>query len=120
MTELNRKVAECIADNLIVDIAPRCRVSYGTVKAGAGTLKRGAVLARDEDGKLDIIGKGGKAYGILTDTIEVGDEDKPVTVYISGKFNRNKISVAEGYEMTIEDEDRLRSFGIEFTAAMEY
>ena len=89
---------------------------------GTGDLARGTVLAKNAEGKLDVLGnaEGAKAYGILTDPVKGSEEETPVTVYISGKFNRNKISVAEGYTMTEDDLDTLRAYGIEFTAAMTY
>lgn len=89
-------------------------------------FKRGTLLAKSAtDGKVTIIGASdagtdAEAYGILTDDTVVGAEDVPITIYISGKFNANKIIVSEGYTITEKDKDTLRKYGIEFTAAMKY
>ncbi len=122
MIELNEKIACCELDDLIVDTYPPCRVGGGYLAADAGDLARGTVLAKNAEGKLEVLGKteGAKAYGILADPVKSGNGEIPVNVYISGKFNRNKISAAEGYTMTEDDIDTLRAYGIELTAAMKY
>lgn len=122
MIKLNEKIGQYEADNLIMDTCPPCRTGGGYLVPGTGDLARGTVLAKNSEGKLDVLGKtkGTKAYGILTDPVKGSNEETPVTVYIGGKFNRNKISVAEGYTMTEDDFDTLRAYGIEFTAAMKY
>lgn len=122
MIKLNEKIGQYEADNLIMGTCPPCRTGGGYLVPGTGDLARGTVLAKNAEGKLDVLGnaEGAKAYGILTDPVKGSEEETPVTVYISGKFNRNKISVAEGYTMTEDDLDTLRAYGIEFTAAMTY
>lgn len=122
MIELSQKVAVMEPDDLIADTQPPCRTGGATVKSGAGELKRGTVMAKGADGLLDILGKDpdAEAYGVLTDDINAADEDLPVTIYIGGKFNSNKITVADGYTITEKDKDTLRKYGIELTAALSY
>lgn len=143
MTEkLNQKIIEAHPDDLIIGNYPPKNIGSGTIKSGAGELKRGTLLSKDADGKLDIIGKsaasGGtqqdseqqsstttataapKPYGILCDDITVGDEDTVVAVYTGGKFNSNKIIVAAGYTITEDDKDTLRAYGIELAAALKF
>ncbi len=124
-TELLNKLGKVDADNLVAGTVPALRVGSALLRKNAGELKRGTVLAKSsKDGTLVMLGTTAasgetlEAYGILTDDIAVpADEDVHMTVYISGKFNSNKIIVAEGYTMTEADKDTLRKYGIEFVAA---
>lgn len=128
MTELSQKIAEMKPDDLIVGTQPPCRSGGAIVRKGAGKLKRGTLLAKSSvDAKLVVLGTEAaekeclEPYGVLCDDIEVGsEEDLPVTIYISGKFNVNKITVADGYEITENDKDTLRKYSIELTAALSY
>lgn len=122
MIELSKNIVVMEPDDLIVDTQPPCRTGGATVKKGAGELKRGTIMAKDTDGLLDILGKDAdaEAYGILTDDINATDEDLPTTIYIGGKFNSNKVTVADGYTITEKDKDALRKYGIELTAALSY
>lgn len=122
MIELNKKIAQYEPDDLIVGTYPPCRAGGGYLVANSGDLPRGTILAKNAEGKLEVLGKttGAKAYGILTDPVKNSEEETPVTVYISGKFNSNKVSAAEGYTITEDDLDTLRAYGIELTAAMKY
>ena len=124
-TELLKKLGNVEADNLVVGTVPALRVGSALLRKNSGELKRGTVLAKSSvDGTLVILGTQPatdetlEAYGILTDDISVpADEDVHMTIYISGKFNSNKIILAAGYTMTEADKDTLRKYGIEFTAA---
>lgn len=130
MTELSQKVCEMRPDDLVINTQPPCRIDGATVRKSTETqlLKRGSVMAKSSvDGKLVILGSNAatgetlEAYGILTDNIVVGtDEDVSTAIYISGKFNSNKITVEDGYTITEKDKDTLRKYGIEFTAALSY
>ena len=130
MTELSQKIGEMHPDDLVINTQPPCRIDGATVRknTAAQLLKRGSVMAKSSvDGKLVILGSTAatgetlEAYGILTDNIEVGtSEDVSTTIYISGKFNSNKITVADGYTITEKDKDTLRKYGIELTAALSY
>ena len=124
-TELLKKLGNVEADNLVVGTVPALRVGSALLRKNSGELKRGTVLAKSSvDGTLVILGTKAatdeklEAYGILTDDITVpANEDVHMTIYISGKFNSNKIILAAGYTMTEADKDTLRKYGIEFTAA---
>ncbi|MDE6727763.1 MAG: hypothetical protein K2J80_07465 [Oscillospiraceae bacterium] len=122
MAELSKTIAVMESDDLIVGTQPPCRAGGATVKKGAGELRRGTIMAKGSDGLLDVLGKDteAEAYGILTDDINAADEDLSTTIYISGKFNSNKITVADGYTITEKDKDTLRKYGIELTAALSY
>lgn len=129
-TTLNRKIITAEPDDLVVGTTPPLRIGSAVVRKGAAavSLKRGTVMAKSSvDAKLVVLGSAAadketlEAYGILTDNIEVGtDEDYTAEIYIGGKFNSNKISVADGYTMSETDKDTLRKYGIEFTAALKY
>lgn len=124
-TELLNKLGTVTADNLIAGTDPALRIGSGLLRKNTGELKRGTVLAKSsKDGTLVTLGTASvgdetlEAYGILTDDITVpADEDVHMTIYISGKFNSNKIILAKGYTMTETDKDTMRKYGIEFTAA---
>ena len=124
-TELLNKLGTVTADNLITGTDPALRIGSGLLRKNTGELKRGTVLAKSsKDGTLVTLGTASagdetlEAYGILTDDITVpADEDVHMTIYISGKFNSNKIILAKGYTMTETDKDTMRKYGIEFTAA---
>lgn len=122
MKELLNVIDKTEPDDLIVGTQPPARIGSGVLKANAGALKRGTILAKGEDGKLDILGKdeSAEAYGILADDIEASESDLPVDIYISGMFNANKLTVNAEYEIKESDKDTLRKYGIEFKAAIEY
>lgn len=128
MTELSQKVAEMKPDDLIAGTQPPCRPGGAIIRKGAGKLKRGTLLAKSStDAKLVILGSTAatgemlEPYGVLCDDVEVEtDEDLSTTIYISGKFNANKITVKDGYTITENDKDTLRKYSIELTAALSY
>jgi len=122
MQELLRKVETFKPDDLVCGTQPPLRVGGAVLKANAGALKRGTILAKGADGKLDILGNDetAEAYGILTDDTPESAEDLPVEIYISGMFNLNKLIAKEGYDITEKDKDALRKYGIEYKAAFEF
>ncbi len=129
MTEnLSQKIAEYEPDDLIVGTIPAVHTGAGVIAQGAGELKRGTLLAKNSTtGKLVILGttpSGSETlepYAVLCDGVKVPDnEDANVAVYLSGKFNANKITVKDGYTLSESDKDKLRAYGIEFTAALKY
>ena len=59
-------------------------------------------------------------HGILCDDIEIGEGDDaeiPVVIYTAGCFDPEKVTAAEGYTLTEEDKDKLRTYSIIFRAA---
>lgn len=127
MTELGNKIvttAESEPDNLIVGTTPEPKVGNAVLKQCEGILERGTMLAKSsKDAKLVILGTAAgsgetlEPYGILTDDTDATEGDTPVTVYISGMFNANKVICKDSYIMTEADKDTLRKYGIEFKAA---
>ncbi len=122
MQELLRKIESAEPDDLVCGIQPPLRVGGAVLKANVGALKRGTILAKGADGKLDILGNDetAEAYGILTDDTPESAEDLPVEIYISGMFNLNKLIAKEGYDITEKDKDTLRKYGIEYKAAFKF
>lgn len=120
MKELNQKLGEMEYDGLITGINPPVRVTGGTVAklTEAATYVRGTALAKDADGKLVLLGADMTPDCILCDDTEIGtDEDTAVTVYVAGCFDPNRLTLAEGYELTEADKDKFRTYGIVFKAA---
>ena len=107
----NEKLGEMTPDNLIADIHVKQIVCSGTVAAAAGALKRGTVMALS-GGKLAVMKSTLTPYGILTDDVTVGDTDEVVEVYVTGKFNKAALIVAEGYTLSETDIQTLRNGGI--------
>lgn len=107
-------------DGLITGLAPQVIVGGGTIKAlsAAATLKRGTVLSKDTDGKLAVMANGATPDCILCDDTTVGTADVNVTVYISGCFDPDKVTVADTYALTEADRDTLRTKNIYFKQAM--
>ena len=110
MAKYNEKLGVVAHDNLIADIHVKLTVGSGTINAGAGELKRGTVMAL-ADGKLSVMKSGGAPYGILTDDVDA-TEATVAEVYLTGKFNKNALIVASGYELTAADIKALRDGGI--------
>lgn len=62
------------------------------------------------------IANGAVPGAILADDVEVGTtDDETAVAYRSGNFNPAAIIVAENYELTADDIDILRKYGIVFT-----
>lgn len=127
---LYRKVGDMNYDGLITDINPAVIVRGGTLRKGSAeaTLKRGTILAMSTgtagDGKLVILGTDAEsdetltAYAILCDDTVVGTSaDVVASVYMAGCFDLGKCTVAESYDVTADDIDALRKYGIMFKNA---
>ena len=120
MTELSKKIGDMEFDGLVTDLPPHIQVSGGVIAKGAAmtTYKRGTVLGMSDGGTLSIYDGTGTPNCILCDDTDVGtEEDANVSVYISGCFNPNKVTLADSYELTADDIDQLRMRGIIFKAA---
>ena len=120
MTELSKKIGDMEFDGLVTDLNPHIQVSGGVIVTCAAmtTYKRGTVLGMSDGGTLSIYDGTGTPNCILCDDTDVGtEEDANVSVYISGCFNPNKVTLADSYELTADDIDQLRMRGIIFKAA---
>lgn len=111
MAIYNEKLGEMTPDNLIADIHVKQVTGSGIVAAAAGALKRGTVMAMT-GGKLAVMKSSLTPYGILTDDVTVGDTDETVEVYLTGKFNKGALIVADGYTLSESDIQTLRNGGI--------
>jgi hypothetical protein len=107
-------------DGLVYGLNPKTEAFMVTIKANAGALKRGTVLAVDADGKMVVLGSGtGTANCILCDDTEVGASDVVAAAYRGGHFAVEKLAVASGYTITAADKAALRDVGILVSNAME-
>lgn len=83
-------------------------------------LKRGAVLAVSE-GKYQIVDSASAtpalkvANAVLAEDVIVGTSDVVATVYISGIFNAEEMSVGAGSDSVQAHEEELRAVGIYLT-----
>lgn len=132
---LVNKVGESGQDNLIARLFPRALTTGIKVAAGEGVLKRGTILAAQEDGTCIAYGKIAVADGedgdtqettpatpsyILADDVDAsGDEAISAVAYRSGNFNANAVIVNKGYILTAADKDALRKYDIVLTNMME-
>jgi hypothetical protein len=107
-------------DGLVYDMNPATEAFFVTIKANAGALKRGTVLAVGSDNKMVVLGSGtGTANCVLCDDIEVGSADVKAVAYRAGHFAVEKLHVAAGYTMTDADKTALRDAGILVSNAVE-
>ena len=124
---LCNKVEETGQDNLIAMLFPPAETFGVKISAGVGVLKRGTVLALSEDGIYDICGKSTvtgegedmtpevstvRANCILADDVDASEAEAVGVAYRTGHFNRKALIVADGYTLTIADEEELRKGGI--------
>ena len=110
---LVNKVGECGQDNLIAKLHPRA-ITFGvTIPAGSGVLERGTVLALVDDAYAILSAdNAGKANCVLAAPVDATEEEVVGVAYRTGHLNRKALIVAEGYTMTITDEEELRKCGI--------
>ena len=124
MSRLDENLGGVGFDNLIADSYPPADVFTVQLAAGQGILERGTLLARKDDGTMEMIGTKttGKANAVLSDPVDTGDaegETVPGIAYRTGHFNTNRLIVAEGYEITAADREALRTAGILTSEAVE-
>lgn len=124
MSRLDENLGGVGFDNLIADSYPPTDVFSVQLAAGQGILERGTLLARKDDGTMEMIGTEttGKANAVLSDLVDTGDaegEAVPGIAYRTGHFNTNRLIVAEGYEITAADREALRVAGILTSEAVE-
>lgn len=81
-------------DGLVYGLNPKTEAFMVTIKANAGALKRGTVLAVDADNKMVVLGSGtGTANCVLCDDTEVGASDVVAAAYCAGHFTAEKLAV---------------------------
>lgn len=123
---LYEKIGEFKPDSLIASNEfPILKEGLG-LAAGSGELKRGALIVKGSDKKYYPAGKAVndvtmKVFGILTDNVDTGSDTAasniPAICYITGVFNKDAISLADG---TIEDyTDDLKGIGIHLRSILE-
>lgn len=96
-------------DNLIAGVSPATRVIAVDLTT-SGVITRGTVMSRESDGTYAVLGAGtGTAAGILAQDTE--EDDVIAEIYITGFFCRDVLTVADGYELTADDEFNLRQAG---------
>lgn len=122
--ELVNQIGTLTEDNLIGGLEPKALTTGVSVASGQGILKRGTVLGFVEEKDLTVVGSAvaeGKertASFILARDVDTGTKTgTPVSAvaYQTGMFNRNALTVAEGYTLTAKDEHALRTGGIFLT-----
>jgi len=88
-------------------------VSFDNI-VGSGTGKESVVKLATGQGVLKIgADTTGKASAVLAETVDTDGKASVVGIaYKAGHFNANKLIVADGYELTTEDKESLRTMGI--------
>lgn len=108
-----KKVGEIAQDNLIASLLPPAEVTGIKIASGQGKLVRGTVLAVSGN---ECVALGtettGKAAYILTDDVDATKEAVSTTGYRTGNFNTAALVTKDSYELTAEDRDALRKYGI--------
>jgi len=120
------QIGEFKPDSLIAgNEFPMLKEGIG-LKAGQGVLKRGSLIVKSENAGYIAGSTGieGKVFGILTDDCDTGTDGSadniPVTVYLTGEFNRAAVHVS-GEGKTVEDyEDDMKSAGIYLRSVQKY
>jgi hypothetical protein len=118
--DLNRYVGKSVPDNLITDLYPEAKVQHVKITklAAETTYKRGTVLGVESGGAVKLLGTAGAtltaSFVLAEDTVIGTGEDTVAVVYRSGCFSPAHIIVTEGYTMTANDIDALRTRDIVF------
>ncbi len=122
MSRLDENLGAVGFDNLINGTYPPAEVFNVELKAGQGVLKRGTLLAKAEGGMVQISANTtGKANAVLAECADTGSGAAVVaTAYRTGHFNGNELIVADGYKITADDKEALRSVGILLSDAVSY
>ena len=125
---LYEKVGEFTPDSLFASPDyPVLKEGIG-LKKGQGVLKRGSLIVKGSDKHAYLAGTTVssvtlKVFGILTDDVDTGSEDKnenvPATCYITGRFNRGAVIVKS--EATIDTyEDDMKGVGMYLRNVQKY
>ena len=118
--QLNKHLIDVEVDGLVVGGYEKHQCGV-TVKEGQN-LKRGTILALDEDDKAVILGTESEdetpvVYApkyILAEDIDATDDDEVAIAYDRVTVVTDKVIVDEGYTLTSEDIDELRIHNIFF------
>ena len=94
-------------DNLIAAVYPPATTFMVTLDGSQGVLKRGTVLAGSA-AEAVILASGGTPFAILADDTDTTGGDEVALAYRSGHFFKNRLIVADGYELTAADAETLR------------
>lgn len=122
--ELVNKIGSVTQDNLLGGLEPKALTTGVSVASGQDVLKRGTVLGYVGDDDLTVVGSAvaedeeRTAGFILVSEVDTGTKTgTPVSAvaYQTGMFNRNALTVADGYTLTAKDERALRTGGIFLT-----
>ncbi|MBR5409259.1 MAG: hypothetical protein IK104_01185 [Clostridia bacterium] len=126
MEELNRYLGEKEFDGLITDVNPAVTVRGVTLAAPEAetSLKRGALLVKDEDGYIPCAADAlDESCVILCDDVTY-DAAAAVSVYTAGCFEPGKVYNANGSSLIENEVDEgdllgLRVAGLYFKAAQK-
>lgn len=112
-------------EQLVADTSVPLDVVTVTISKSTGSevaLKRGSVLAADASGKCSLLngrGTSSVAAYVLAEPVTTSTAEDVVGVaYQTGKFIRQSLIVAEGYELSTADVKALRDAGIFMENAM--
>lgn len=104
-------------DGLVIGNFPTADTMSVTIDSTAD-LKRGSVLALQDDGSYKLMAADGKAAAVLAEDTPAGETE--TIAYRSAKVARDKLIVADGYELSTADEEELRIHNIVVDAALPY
>lgn len=110
---LREKMVGVTYDNLLG--GPEIPVLTANVTiTGAKALKRGSLL-KNTDGKFSLVATGDDATAVLKEDIDVTTADAVGVIYVTGRFNREALIVADG-DTVAAHEEQLRRVGILLTS----
>lgn len=98
-------------DNLLAGVFPPATTFMVTLTGSQGVLKRGTVLAGTAAAAV-IQASGGTPFAVLADDTDTTDGAEAALAYRTGHFIKNRLIVANGYELTAANVETLREKGI--------
>lgn len=100
-------------DNLLFAIDIPVKQKPVTVISGSGVLAKGSALAIDSNGKMNILGTAScTANCILAEDVDATSADVQAMAFITGHFNKQKLTVKSAYTITDADVEAFRGKGI--------
>jgi hypothetical protein len=131
MSRLDENLGGVTFDNLINQNYPPADVFSVSMRAGLGVVTRGTVLALSTgtagDNAMVILGTAAvvdetlTANCVLAEDVDTGDVPGAAVhalAYRTGHFNRNAITVKDGYTLSAANEEDLRKGGILLSDAL--